>query len=48
MALRKIFWKNKVMITKEDICGMVNRSVSLQVGSGTTLLKVSGRGEFEL
>ncbi|MDA8164112.1 MAG: chemotaxis protein CheD [Desulfobacteraceae bacterium] len=48
MALRKIFWKNKVMITKEDIGGMVNRTVSLHVGSGATALKVSGRGEFEL
>jgi chemotaxis protein CheD len=48
MALRKIFWKNKVLITKEDIGGMVNRTVSLHVGSGTTILKVSGRGEFEL
>jgi chemotaxis protein CheD len=48
MALRKIFWKNKVMINKEDIGGTVNRTISLQVGTGLTNLKVSGRGEFEL
>lgn len=48
MALRKIFWKNKVLITKEDIGGMVNRTISLDVETGTTLLKVSGRGEREL
>ncbi len=46
--LRKIFWKNKVMISKEDIGGAVNRTVSLEIGSGITRLKVSGRGEFEL
>ncbi|MDH5298422.1 MAG: chemotaxis protein CheD [Desulfobulbaceae bacterium] len=48
MILRQMLWKNKVMIAKEDIGGTVNRTISLQVGTGTTILKVSGRGEFEL
>jgi len=48
MALRKIFWKNKVLITKEHIGGLVNRTISLHVGTGTTTLKVSGRDKFEL
>jgi len=47
-ALRKIFWKNKVMVAKEDVGGMVNRTISLDLTSGRTILKVSGRGEFEL
>ncbi|MEW6220753.1 MAG: chemotaxis protein CheD [Thermodesulfobacteriota bacterium] len=48
MAMRKIFWKNNVMVAKEDIGGMVNRTISLTVNDGFTRLKVSGRGEFEL
>lgn len=48
MIMRKIFWKNKVMITKEDIGGTVNRTVSLDIDSGVIRLKVPGRGEFEL
>jgi chemotaxis protein CheD len=48
MALRKIFWKNKVMISKEDIGGVSNRTVSLDIGTGVTILKVSGKGVFEL
>lgn len=47
-ALRKIFWKNKVMVAKEDVGGMVNRTISLDLKTGKTQLKVSGRGEFEL
>ncbi len=47
-VLRKIFWKNKIMIAKEDVGGSGNRTVSLEVGTGITHLKVSGRGEFEL
>lgn len=48
MILRQMLWKNKVMIAKEDIGGTVNRTISLNVGTGQTILKVSGRGEFEL
>jgi chemotaxis protein CheD len=48
LALRKIFWKNRVLISKEDIGGVVNRTISLDVATGLTILKVSGRGEFEL
>jgi len=48
MILRKMFLKNKVMISKEDIGGTVNRTISLDIGTGVTTLKVSGKGEFEL
>jgi len=47
-VLRKMFWKNKIMIAKEDVGGTGNRTVSLEIGTGITRLKVSGRGEFEL
>ncbi len=43
MAVRKIFWKNKVMVDYEDIGGSVNRTVKLDIGSGDVWLKVSGQ-----
>jgi len=48
MVLRKMFWKNKVMVTKEDVGGSVNRTISLNVGTGRVHLKVSGKGEVDL
>jgi chemotaxis protein CheD len=46
MAVRKIFWKNKAMVSYEDVGGNVNRTVKLAVKDGSCLLKVSGNGEF--
>ena len=48
MILRKMFWKNKVLVTKEDVGGSVNRTITLHVGTGRVQLKVSGKGEIEL
>ena len=48
MVLRKIFWKNKIMITKEDVGGTANRTVSLDVATGVVHLKTSDSGEFDL
>lgn len=42
--LRKLFWKNNVMTTFEDVGGNVNRTLKLEVGSGATWLKTSGNG----
>jgi chemotaxis protein CheD len=42
-ALRKIFWRNKVIIDGEDIGGMVNRTMRLSIASGELSLKVSGQ-----
>lgn len=46
--MRMLFDKNRVSIAKEDIGGTVNRTISLDVNTGRVLLKVSGKGEFEL
>ena len=43
-ALRKIFWKNNVLIDAEDVGGNCNRTVWLNVDSGEVTLKVSGKG----
>ncbi len=48
LALRKIFWKNNVMVSAEHVGGNVNRTVRLEVASGRVVLKVSGQGEMDL
>lgn len=48
MLLRKMFWKNKIMIAKEDVGGTANRTVSLDIATGVTHLKTSDSGEFDL
>jgi chemotaxis protein CheD len=48
LALRKLFWKNNVMVAAEHVGGNVNRTVRLELTTGCVILKVSGMGEFEL
>jgi chemotaxis protein CheD len=48
LALRKLFFKNNVMIAAEHVGGNVNRTVRLEMATGQVVLKVSGMGEFEL
>ena len=45
VALRKIFWRNNVMIDAEDVGGHSNRTMRLSVASGVLSIKVSGEGE---
>lgn len=46
-ALRKIFWKNGVMVAAEDVGGSISRTVSIQVATGKTIIR-SPTGEKEL
>lgn len=48
LALRKIFWKNNVMVSAEHVGGNVNRTVRLEIATGNVLLKVSGMTEMDL
>lgn len=48
MAVRKIFWKNNVMVNFEDVGGNSNRTVKLTIRDGKTWLKVSGQGVVEV
>jgi chemotaxis protein CheD len=48
MAMRKIFWKNKVMVSYEDVGGNVNRTLKLAINDGACRVKVSGKGEFQV
>ncbi len=45
MAVRKIFWKNQVMIDHEDVGGNVNRTIRIDIATGQMHIKVSGMGE---
>ncbi len=39
VALRKVFWKNGVLISAEDVGGTVSRTVKLNVSSGLVTVK---------
>jgi len=42
MVLRKVLWKNGILIAAEDVGGIASRSVYLDVGTGQTLVKSEG------
>jgi len=46
MAMRKIFWKNNVMIDKEDTGLNCNRTVRLEMSTGKVYIRSSG-GEMK-
>jgi chemotaxis protein CheD len=48
MAMRKIFWKNNILIDREDTGRNCNRTVRLHIGSGKVLIKSSGEDMAEL
>jgi len=41
-AVRKIFWRNNVLVDKEEVGGNVNRTVGLNVASGKVWIKING------
>ena len=47
LILRKIFWKNGVMISGEHVGGSLSRTMRLDLGSGRVSLKIR-EGEVEL
>lgn len=48
MTLRKIFWMNNVLIRAEEVGGVVNRTLSLELSSGKVSVKTSGDGVREI
>lgn len=48
MALRKMLFKNNVMINYEEVGGNVNRTVRLFIGGGEVFIKTSGQGERQV
>ncbi len=47
VTMRKLFWKNGIMIAAEEVGGNVSRTMYLEIGSGQVRLSVNGR-EIEL
>ncbi|MGC4121015.1 MAG: chemotaxis protein CheD [Myxococcales bacterium] len=41
-TLRKMFWKNDVLITAEDVGGTAPRTVRLNIGTGRVTLRMNG------
>lgn len=48
MALKKMFFKNRVMASGEAVGGNVNRTVHLDINTGDVYLKTSGAREVKL
>ncbi len=48
LALRKILWRNNILIKAEDVGGQVSRTLRLDLSNGKVWLKYSGEGEKEL
>jgi chemotaxis protein CheD len=42
--LRKMFWKNNVMIDFQEVGGNTNRTLKMEIESGQTWLKTLGKG----
>ena len=45
MALRKIFWKNGVVVAAEDVGGNKSRTVKLILDTGKTIIRSQGEEE---
>lgn len=48
MALRKMFFKNGVIVDHEDVGGNVNRTIRIEISSGDIFMKTSGKAEEKL
>ncbi|MGD9823556.1 chemotaxis protein CheD [Desulfobacter sp.] len=48
LALKKMFFKNKVMIDKQDVGGNINRTIRIEIASGDIFLKTSGSQEVKI
>lgn len=47
LMLRNIFWKNGILITKEDVGGFISRTLYLEIGTGRTWIHSDGK-EWDL
>jgi len=48
MALKKMFFKNNMMIYKQDVGGNVNRTVKIEIATGDIYVKTSGSKETKI
>lgn len=43
LMLRKLLWKNGVILEKEDVGGTISRTMTLEIGTGKVTLRASGQ-----
>lgn len=43
VVLRKVLWKNNILISAEDTGGTIARTMSLELATGRTTIKANGR-----
>ncbi len=48
LILRKILWKNNILIKAEDIGGHLSRTLKLEIDTGRVTVKSTSRGVIEL
>ena len=48
MAVKKMFWKNNVMIDHQEVGGNVNRTIKVAIKNGDVWVKTSGQGEKKI
>lgn len=48
MALKKMFFKNNVIIDRQDVGGHTNRTVRIDISTGDIYLKTSGEKEVKI
>jgi chemotaxis receptor (MCP) glutamine deamidase CheD len=41
-VLRRVLWKNDILIAAADVGGVVSRTMSLEIASGRTLVRSNG------
>lgn len=48
LALKKMFFKNKVMIDRQEVGGNINRTIRIDIASGNIFMKTSGSKEVRI
>jgi chemotaxis protein CheD len=48
MALKKMFFKNNMMINKQAVGGNINRTIRIEIGTGDIYVKTSGGKEVKI
>jgi chemotaxis protein CheD len=48
LATKKILWRYRLGAIAEDVGGTISRSVSVETGTGKTIISSPGRGNWEI
>ena len=48
LAIKKVLWRYRLGAVAEDVGGSISRSVSVEMGTGKTIISSPGRGNWEI